>query len=238
MTPPDGSDADDADPHGVVGMSRSELGATIARINDELAALKETRQGLGARQAVLQAELARRRALAKAQTYEDRRRRTVTEGVGLPDPPRSMASTPPPRAAAGRLASLSLSIAKPAGQTDQPTGPTAIEPNRSPIDEPVRVAVTDHALVRYMERVMGFDFDPIRERILTPTVTKALRGGVTRIRTQDGYVIAKESIVTTFLPLDAGPTRGSGAKVRNRPRPHERPGTDDIMEETFAAEGE
>lgn len=238
MTAPDDEPQMDADPHGVAGMSRSELGATVARINDELAALKETRHSLTARQSVLQAEIARRRAIAEAQTYEERRRRTVTDGLSIPDPPKSMAQATKPRAAAGRLAGLSLGIPRPAAQVVATSDPLTIDPIRAADDEPVRVAVTDHALVRYMERVMGFDFDPIRERILTPTVTRALREGVTRIRTQDGYVIAKESIVTTFLPLDAGPTRGSGAKVRNRPRPHERPGTDEIMEETFAAEGE
>jgi hypothetical protein len=238
MTAPNDDPQVDADPYGVAGMSRSELGATVARINDELAALKETRQSLTARQSVLQAEIARRRAVAEAQTYEERRRRTITDGLSIPDPPKSMGQAAKPRAAAERLAGLSLGKPKPTVQVVATTDPLTTDTIRVADDEPVRVAVTDHALVRYMERVMGFDFDPIRERILTPTVTRALRDGVTRIRTQDGYVIAKESIVTTFLPLDAGPTRGSGAKVRNRPRPHERPGTDEIMEETFAAEGE
>jgi hypothetical protein len=37
--------------------------------------------------------------------------------------------------------------------------------------------VTDHALIRYIERVHGYDLDPIREMILTPNVLALAKSG-------------------------------------------------------------
>ena len=57
--------------------------------------------------------------------------------------------------------------------------------------------VTDHALIRFIERVHGYDLDPIRQMILTPAVRAAAKVGNgtvrlgcgARVKVQDGKVI-------------------------------------------------
>lgn len=44
------------------------------------------------------------------------------------------------------------------------------------------VEVTDHALIRYLERKHGFNFEPYRAEILTDTVKQAIELGATSIK--------------------------------------------------------
>lgn len=45
-----------------------------------------------------------------------------------------------------------------------------------------KVDVTDHALIRYLERKHGFDFEPFRAEILTDTVKQAIELGATSVK--------------------------------------------------------
>ena len=56
--------------------------------------------------------------------------------------------------------------------------------------------ITDHAVLRYLERVKGFDMNAVRREILTPGIVAALRGGATavmiggvRFQVSDGKII-------------------------------------------------
>lgn len=73
-----------------------------------------------------------------------------------------------------------------------------------------RITVSDHALVRYIERVHGIDIDQLRE-IVADLVREAAEVGATKFSV-DGFTyaiahqrIGNEAVVTTVLP-GASPT--------------------------------
>jgi uncharacterized protein YlxW (UPF0749 family) len=71
----------------------------------------------------------------------------------------------------------------------------------SEIEEAKKLAkepsVSDHAVVRYLERAMGFDIDAVRDAILTDLVKSAMAAGVVSV-TQDGVklVIRDNRVIT------------------------------------------
>lgn len=86
------------------------------------------------------------------------------------------------------------------------------------------IEVSDHAVVRYLERVRGMDVDAIRAEIAeqvrrgTQIAAERIRGG----RLKEIYVVNGAGHVTTVLPADAligsikkgrEERRGAGAKV-------------------------
>lgn len=57
--------------------------------------------------------------------------------------------------------------------------------------------VTDHALVRWMERVQGLDADALRDHILSPELEKALKMGAKKFRAGGiEYVLGDGKIIT------------------------------------------
>lgn len=60
--------------------------------------------------------------------------------------------------------------------------------------------VSDHALLRYLERVMGFDLDQLREKILSNGTKEAIEAGALRV-SKDGchLLVSKEGCITTVL---------------------------------------
>lgn len=82
---------------------------------------------------------------------------------------------------------------------------------------PLPVHVSDHAIVRYLERVGGFDIETLRAQIAA-RVAAAARAGATTIRI-DGYdfVIARNDsralVLTTVLEH-----HGGQARMTNRER--------------------
>lgn len=72
-------------------------------------------------------------------------------------------------------------------------------------------SVSDHALLRYLERVYGFDVEKIRKEILTPNVVTALKAGASTVK-QDGInlVLKGNSVVTVLTP-----TKKNGKKYRH-----------------------
>lgn len=60
--------------------------------------------------------------------------------------------------------------------------------------------VSDHAIVRYLERKHGFDFDAIRAEILTPDRAAAIRAGATSIRHDGVKFVVKDGVIVTTLP--------------------------------------
>lgn len=69
----------------------------------------------------------------------------------------------------------------------------------------VEPRVTDHAVLRYIERVLGFDVDAIRDRIMSKTVRDAIRSHAEAV-TIDGYRYAiKAGAVVTIMPASPDP---------------------------------
>lgn len=59
--------------------------------------------------------------------------------------------------------------------------------------------MTDHAVLRYMERVMGVDVDSIRNKIFEPGVQSVINGGASRV-TIDGltFIVRNKAVVTLY----------------------------------------
>lgn len=57
--------------------------------------------------------------------------------------------------------------------------------------------VSDHALVRWLERVYGIDVDAVREHILTDEIKMAIQLGASKVKA-DGvqYVLGDGKIIT------------------------------------------
>lgn len=57
--------------------------------------------------------------------------------------------------------------------------------------------ITDHAFVRYAERVEGLDIDAMKSHIATPDIVAAIRGGATALKKNNfTYVIGNGKLVT------------------------------------------
>lgn len=67
---------------------------------------------------------------------------------------------------------------------------------------PSDVRVSDHALLRYIERVNGIDFDDARRSILTPTVVEAIRAGAKRVRVDGMVYIIKDKTIVTIITAE------------------------------------
>lgn len=61
-------------------------------------------------------------------------------------------------------------------------------------------SVSDHAVIRYLERKHGFCFEDIRSEMLTDTVVAAMRSGVESVKALGGTMVIKGMKVVTFAP--------------------------------------
>lgn len=75
-------------------------------------------------------------------------------------------------------------------------------------------SISDHALLRYIERVHGIDVDAMKAALLTETVVLAIKTGATAIKTSEGTFVIKGSTVVTFKGADMDARR---RVPRNRP---------------------
>ncbi|MEJ0012827.1 MAG: hypothetical protein WDM94_09415 [Bauldia sp.] len=80
---------------------------------------------------------------------------------------------------------------------------------------PRTVMVSDHALLRYLERVKGVDIESARAEVIAITGVAAALGAPTAVRDGHAYVI-KNYTVTTVLPKGGRPSRQS----RPSPEPY------------------
>ncbi len=67
-----------------------------------------------------------------------------------------------------------------------------------PVQEP---RLSDHAILRYIERAFNIDIDAIKERIMTPDVVQAIKNGASAV-TVEGikFKIKDNAIITAFAP--------------------------------------
>ena len=67
--------------------------------------------------------------------------------------------------------------------------------------------VSDHALLRYVERVIGVDTEALRAEILTDGVRAALKSGATGVTINGVKFIAKDGVIVTTLDQSMRPKR-------------------------------
>jgi predicted nucleic acid-binding Zn-ribbon protein len=59
--------------------------------------------------------------------------------------------------------------------------------------------VSDHAVIRYLEREYGFTFEDIREKLLTPFVLAAMDAGAEAVQLNGGTLKLKGRTVVTYV---------------------------------------
>lgn len=65
--------------------------------------------------------------------------------------------------------------------------------------------ISDHALLRYIERVHGIDVDAMKAELLTPALVQAIKLGASGMKVADGTFVIKGSTVITFLAPEMRP---------------------------------
>jgi hypothetical protein len=73
--------------------------------------------------------------------------------------------------------------------------------------------VSDHALLRYIERVYGVDVDAARSEIMTPAIVTALKSGASAVTVKGIRMVAKEGVIVT-VTTDAMKNGGKAKRQR------------------------
>lgn len=74
----------------------------------------------------------------------------------------------------------------------------AVEAKKA-LAETAEPRVSDHALVRWLERVMGYDVEAVRASILTPERAEMIRMGATAIKANGVSLKVVDNTVVTIL---------------------------------------
>ncbi len=59
--------------------------------------------------------------------------------------------------------------------------------------------ITDHAVIRYLERQYGFEFDAMKLALLTDTVKLAVRMGAESVKTHGGRLMIRGNRIVSFI---------------------------------------
>lgn len=79
--------------------------------------------------------------------------------------------------------------------------------------------ISDHALLRYIERVHGIDVDGMKAELLTDTMVLAIKNGANAVKSSEGTFMIKGSTVVTFI--DHPPHQKKKARGRRPEREEE-----------------
>lgn len=60
--------------------------------------------------------------------------------------------------------------------------------------------ISDHAIIRYLERRFKFDFEAVRNDLMTKAIKSAILMGVRAIKVEGGRFIVRNGTITTFVP--------------------------------------
>lgn len=76
----------------------------------------------------------------------------------------------------------------------------AASPELEGADEPIIPRLSDHAILRYLERTQGIDINAIRRELMNENVRKAILAGATGI-TVNGYrmKVSRDGVIMTVL---------------------------------------
>lgn len=77
------------------------------------------------------------------------------------------------------------------------------------------VRVTDHAVLRYLERAMGFDVEGVRSHI-RDTCEPSASVEATALRADGVKFVITNNTVTTTLPDGAGPSRTAQQRMQRK----------------------
>ena len=64
----------------------------------------------------------------------------------------------------------------------------------------VQPSISDHAIIRYCEREIGFNFDEIREELLSEKRIDLINFGADAIKTEHGKFVVRDKCMVTFVP--------------------------------------
>ncbi len=67
--------------------------------------------------------------------------------------------------------------------------------------------ISDHALLRYIERVCGVSIEELKAELLTDTVVLAIKSGATAVRSPAGTMVIRGNTVVTFMEGSHGRKR-------------------------------
>jgi DNA-binding Lrp family transcriptional regulator len=70
------------------------------------------------------------------------------------------------------------------------------------LENPAEIVVSDHAIVRYLERIKGVDMNEVRQAILNPKIMKCISvvGANGTFPHEDGFkIIFKKNIAVTII---------------------------------------
>lgn len=116
-------------------------------------------------------------------------------------------------------------VAEPAGimpmEVVEPIAPIAPVPMPQP--KAFAPRVSDHAVLRYLERASGMDFAAVRHKLLTPNVVAAMKAGARAVKVDGGRLIIKDDTVVTFAPKDPHQGRTPANAIKRGPRRERRP---------------
>jgi hypothetical protein len=74
-------------------------------------------------------------------------------------------------------------------------------------------SVSDHACLRYFERVYGLDLDALKREILTPEVCAQIAAGAVTVNIRGHKAPVENGCIRTILPLNV-PTKGKYHQAR------------------------
>jgi hypothetical protein len=74
--------------------------------------------------------------------------------------------------------------------------------------------ISDHALLRYIERIHGVDVEAMKTALLTETVVLAIKSGATAVKSPAGTMVIKGSTVVTLLDPEMRPKRKTQRGMR------------------------
>lgn len=72
--------------------------------------------------------------------------------------------------------------------------------------------ISDHAVLRFVERALGIDVDAIRDRILTPTIRDAVSAGATAVTIEGIKFLIKDGVIVTTIDKPEKARLKSGRK--------------------------
>lgn len=66
-------------------------------------------------------------------------------------------------------------------------------------------SISDHALLRYIERVHGIDIQALRQGLLTDNTVKAIKAGAAAVKTEECTLVIRDMTVVTVMVEEKRP---------------------------------
>jgi hypothetical protein len=77
--------------------------------------------------------------------------------------------------------------------------------------------ISDHALLRYIERICGVDIEAMKAELLTNAVVMAIKAGASAVKSPVGTMVIKGNTVVTFLDAEMRPKRKTPKRQKAGP---------------------